>query len=82
MIYTIIYVLFAIILIPLALKSVSEKNLLHSVIYLFVFLVVLSGLFIFLGASIVGAVEVLVFVGEVTALTVFTLMLTGGKEYE
>ena len=47
-----------------------------------VFLVMLSALFIFLGGSIIGAVELLVFVGAVVTLLVFTLMLSGGKELE
>jgi NADH-quinone oxidoreductase subunit J len=81
-IYTIVLILFAIILIPLALKTVAEKNLTHSAVYLMVFLVILSALFIFLGGSIIGAVELLVFVGAVVTLLVFTLMLSGGKELE
>lgn len=82
MIYTIITIIFAIILIPLALKTVAEKNLSHSAVYLMAFLVILSAMFIFLGGSIVGAIELLVFVGAVVTLLVFTLMLTGGKELE
>ena len=82
MIYTIIFIIFALILVPLAIKTVSEKNLAHSAVYLMAFLIVLSALFIFLGGSIVGATELLVFVGAVVTLMVFTLMLTGGKELE
>ena len=82
MIYTIIFLIFAIILIPLAMKTVSEKNLNHSAVYLMAFLFVLSALFIFLGGSIVGAIELLVFIGAVVTLIVFSLMLTGGKEVE
>lgn len=82
MIFTIIFLVFAIILIPLALKAVSDKNLTHSAVYLMAFLFVLSALFIFLGGSIVGAIEMLVFIGAVVTLIVFSLMLTGGKEIE
>ena len=82
MIYTIIFLIFAIIMIPLAIKAVSDKNITHSAIYLMAFLFVLSASFIFLGASIVGAVELLVFIGAVVTLLVFTIMLTGGKELE
>ncbi|MEM0158067.1 MAG: NADH-quinone oxidoreductase subunit J [Thermoplasmataceae archaeon] len=82
MIFTIIFLIFAVILIPLALKTVSERNLTHSAIYLMVFLFILSALFIYLGGSIVGAIELLVFVGAVVTLLVFTLMLTGGREVE
>ncbi len=82
MIYTLIFIIFAIIMIPLAMKAVSDKNITHAAIYLMAFLFVLSASFIFLGASIVGAVELLVFIGAVVTLLVFTIMLTGGKELE
>lgn len=82
MIFTIIFLIFAVMLIPLAIRAVSAQNLTHSALYLMSFLFVLSALFIFLGASIVGAVELLVFIGAVVTLLVFTIMLTGGKELE
>ena len=82
MIFSIIFVIFAAILVILALITISAKNLVHSSVWLMIFLFVLSALFIFLGGSIVGAVELLVFVGVVVTLLVFTLMLTGGKEIE
>lgn len=82
MIFTIIFLIFAVILVPLAMKAVSDQNITHSAIYLTAFLFVLSALFIFLGASIVGAIELLVFIGAVVTLIVFTIMLTGGKELE
>lgn len=80
--YTIIFIIFAIILVPLALQTIREKNLVHSAVYLTVFLFVLASLFIFLRASIVGGIELLVYVGAVVTLLIFTLMLTGGKEIE
>lgn len=82
MIYTIILLIFAVLTIPMAAKAVSDKNLTHSAIYLMLFMFMLAALFIFLGASLVGAVELLVFIGAVVTLLVFTIMLTGGKELE
>lgn len=82
MIDTIIFLVFAVILIPMALQALRAKNLVHSSVYLMVFLFVLASLFIFLGASIVGSIELLVYVGAVVTLLIFTLMLTGGKEIE
>ncbi|WP_171823399.1 hypothetical protein [Thermogymnomonas acidicola] len=54
MIYTIIYVIFAIIVIVFSILAVRDRNLIHSAIYLMIFLFVLAALFIFLGASLVG----------------------------
>ena len=79
---TIIFMVFAIIMIPMALQAIRSKNLVHSSVYLMCFLFVLASLYIFLGASIVGAIELLVYVGAVLTLMIFTLMLTGGKEVE
>ncbi|GGM65952.1 hypothetical protein GCM10007108_00290 [Thermogymnomonas acidicola] len=82
MIYTIIYVIFAIIVIVFSILAVRDRNLIHSAIYLMIFLFVLAALFIFLGASLVGSIELLVYVGAIVTLLVFSLMLTGGKEVE
>ncbi|SJK85488.1 NADH-quinone oxidoreductase subunit J [Cuniculiplasma divulgatum] len=82
MIFTIITIIFAIILIVLAAISVEEKDIVRSIIFLMAFLFVLSANFIFLGATLVGAIELLVYVGAVSALLVFTMMITGGKEIE
>ena len=82
MIFTIITVIFAIILVVLAAISVEQKDIVRSIIFLMAFLFVLSANFIFLGATLVGAIELLVYVGAVSALLVFTMMITGGKEIE
>ena len=82
MIFTIITIIFAIILIVLSAISVEEKDIVRSIIFLMAFLFVLSANFIFLGATLVGAIELLVYVGAVSALLVFTMMITGGKEIE
>ena len=82
MIFTIITIIFAIILIVLAAISVEQKDIVRSIIFLMAFLFVLSANFIFLGATLIGAIELLVYVGAVSALLVFTMMITGGKEIE
>ncbi|MCL4322830.1 MAG: NADH-quinone oxidoreductase subunit J [Candidatus Thermoplasmatota archaeon] len=82
MIFTLITIIFAIILIILAAISVEQKDIVRSIIFLMAFLFVLSANFIFLGATLIGAIELLVYVGAVSALLVFTMMITGGKEIE
>ena len=82
MIFTLITIIFAIILIILAAISVEQKVIVRSIIFLMAFLFVLSANFIFLGATLIGAIELLVYVGAVSALLVFTMMITGGKEIE
>ncbi|MHB1708197.1 MAG: NADH-quinone oxidoreductase subunit J [Thermoplasmataceae archaeon] len=82
MIDTIIIVIFGIIMIVFAALAVNSKNIVHSAVWLMMFLFTIAASFIFLGASLVGAIELLVFVGAIVTLLVFTLMLTGGKEVE
>ncbi|MHB1493297.1 MAG: NADH-quinone oxidoreductase subunit J [Thermoplasmataceae archaeon] len=82
MIYNLILLAFGVLLAIFAAKAVAEKDILRSIIWLMVFLFAISASFIFLGATLVGAIELLVYVGAVSSLLVFTVMLTGGKEIE
>ena len=82
MIFDIILVIFGIILALFALKAISEKDILRAIIWLMVFLFTISASFIYLGATLIGAIELLVYVGAVSSLLVFTIMLTGGREIE
>jgi NADH-quinone oxidoreductase subunit J len=82
MIFTIIFLIFTIIMMVTAILAVREKNIVHSVVYLMIFLFGVGSLFIFMGADFLGAIELLVYVGAVVTLIAFTLMLTGGKEVE
>ncbi|MHB8371205.1 MAG: NADH-quinone oxidoreductase subunit J [Thermoplasmataceae archaeon] len=82
MIYNIILIIFGIILAVFAAKAVSEKDILRAIIWLMIFLFTISASFIFMGATLIGSIELLVYVGAVTSLMVFTIMLTGGKEIE
>lgn len=80
MIYTVLFVIFGIILVVSAIKAVSERNIVHSAVWLLFFMVSVASLFFFLGASFIGSVELLVYVGAIVSLLVFTLMLTGGED--
>ncbi len=80
--YYIVFFIFAILLVILAFMVISSRRLIHSSIYLLIFLILLSGLFISLGLSFVGSVELLVYAGAIVTLLVFTLMLTGGEDVE
>lgn len=82
MIFDIIAIVFGIILIILSVVSIEQKNIVRSLIFLMAFLFVLSADFIFMGATLVGAIELLVYVGAISALLLFTMMITGGKEIE
>jgi NADH-quinone oxidoreductase subunit J len=82
MIYTIIFLILSAIAIIMALSAISSKNLIHSSIFLFMLMIVFSSIFIFLGLTFVGSIELLVYTGSIVILIVFVLMLTGGKDVE
>ncbi len=80
MIYTIFFLIFGAIIVISALKAVTDKNIVHSAVWLMFFMVSAASLFFFLGASFIGAVELLVYVGAIVSLMVFSLMLTSGED--
>ena len=82
MIFTIIFLIFAILLIFTSIKAVHDKNIVHSATWLMFFLFSMAGVFVLLGASLIASIELLVYVGAIVTVLVFTLMLTGGKEFE
>ncbi len=82
MIYTIIFLIFAALMVFFAARAVGAKNIVHSVVWLMLFLFTLSITFIYMGTDLVGSIELLVYVGAIVTLLAFTLMLTGGKEVE
>ncbi len=82
MIFTVIFLIFSVILGITAIMAVREKNIVHSAVYLMIFLFGVGSLFIFMGVDFLGTIELLVYVGAVVTLIAFTLMLTGGKEVE
>lgn len=82
MIFTIIFLIFAILLIFTSIKAVQDRNIVHSATWLMFFLFSMAGVFVFLGASLIASIELLVYVGAIVTVLIFTLMLTGGKEFE
>ena len=82
MISTIIFLALAALAVIMALAAISSKNLIHSSIFLFILMLVFSSIFILIGLSFLGSIELLVYTGSIVILIVFVLMLTGGKDVE
>lgn len=59
-----------------ALMVVSLKNVFHAALALILCLFCIAGLFILLNAEFLAAVQVLVYVGAVSILIIFAIMLT------
>ena len=55
---------------------VSLKNIFHSALFLVLCLFSVAGIYILLSAEFVAAVQVLIYVGAITVLLIFAIMLT------
>lgn len=65
-----------------AVAAVTLRNLVHSVLATAVSFAGLAGLYLQLNAQFVGFAQVLVYIGAVSILIVFAILLTGGSEPE
>lgn len=72
---TIFYILAAII-IGSAVMVVSMKNIFHSALFLVLCFFSVAGIYILLEAEFLAAVQILIYVGAITILMIFAIMLT------
>jgi NADH-quinone oxidoreductase subunit J len=72
----VIFVLLAVITLGAAVMVVTSRNLLHSALWLIVSFFGIAGVFILLHAEFLAVVQVLVYVGAISMLIIFAIMLT------
>ena len=73
---TLIFWIFAVVLVVAALMVVSLRNIVHSALALVVVFAGAAGIYVLLNAEFIAIVQVLIYVGAVTILILFALMLT------
>jgi NADH-quinone oxidoreductase subunit J len=78
----VVFLIISIITIFSSIMVVQAKKLVHSAVYLAGTLIGTAGLFILLKAEFVAWIQVLVYVGAVITLILFTIMLTRKGEEE
>jgi NADH-quinone oxidoreductase subunit J len=66
----------AFLIIASAIFVVSSKNIFHSAIFLVLALFGVAGIFVLLDAPFLAAVQVLIYVGAISMLMIFAVMLT------
>jgi NADH-quinone oxidoreductase subunit J len=71
-----IFVVLALIGIGAALRLVTAKNVVHAALYLVVTLGTVAAVFLLLAAEFVAWVQILIYVGAIVVLLLFSLMLT------
>lgn len=59
-----------------ALLVVTLKNIFHSALFLVLTLFSVAGIYVLLGAEFLAGVQVLIYVGAITILMIFAIMLT------
>lgn len=73
------FVIVSLLMLMGALAAAVIRPLIHAVLCLVVAFIGMAVLFFLLGAEFVGLVQVLVYVGAVAVLVMFTVLLTRGK---
>jgi NADH-quinone oxidoreductase subunit J len=71
-----VFIILSIITLGAALAIVTSKNLFHSALFLILSFVGVAGLYILLEAGFLAAVQILVYVGAISILIIFAIMLT------
>ena len=59
-----------------AIRLVTAKNVVHAALYLVVTLATIGGMYVVLAAEFLAFVQVLIYVGAIVVLLLFSLMLT------
>jgi NADH-quinone oxidoreductase subunit J len=72
----VVFIILSIITLGAALAVVSSKNLFHSALFLILSFVGVAGLYILLEAGFLAAVQILIYVGAISILIIFAIMLT------
>jgi NADH-quinone oxidoreductase subunit J len=67
---------FAAVMVVAALRMVTNRNIVHSALYLVVVLAGVAGIYILLAAEFIAIVQVLIYLGAVVVLFLFGIMLT------
>lgn len=73
---TLVFWIFAVILIGSALMVVALRNIVHSAIALVLLFAMAAGIYVLLNAQFIAIVQILIYAGAVTILILFALMLT------
>jgi NADH-quinone oxidoreductase subunit J len=71
-----IFIILSTITLGAALAVVTSKNLFHSALFLILSFVGVAGLYVLLEAGFLAAVQILVYVGAISILIIFAIMLT------
>ncbi len=75
----VLFVLFAVVMLGSALLVVTLRDIIRSGLAMIVCFAALAGLYVLLGSPILAATQVLVYIGAISVLVLFAIMLTQTK---
>lgn len=78
----IIFLYFAIVIVTTTLLTVTRKNYIHSIMWMLLLFLHIGGLYLFLNAEFLGAIQVIVYAGAILVIFVFVIMLLNLKDIE
>ncbi len=73
---TLVFWIIAVILVGSALAVVGLRNIVHSALSLVIVFAMAAGIYLLLNAEFIGIVQILIYVGAITILILFAIMLT------
>ena len=82
MIVEVVFILMALIILVSGVMVLRTKELIHATVWLALLLLGVAGVFLTLGGEFLAVIQVLVYVGAVITLILFTVMLTIPEEPE
>ena len=71
-----VFVLLSGVILGASLRVVLAEEVMHAVVFLSLALLSVAGIYLTLGAEVLASIQVLVYVGAVVTLILFTVMLT------
>jgi len=71
---------FAIVMVVLSLLIITRKNPVHSVLWTLVLFFHIAGMYIFLNAEFLAAVQIIIYAGAILVLFLFVIMMLNFKE--
>ena len=78
----IFFIYFAVAMTTLSLLVVTRKNPVHSVLWMLVLFLHIAGLYLFLNAEFLAAVQIIVYAGAILVLFLFVIMLLNLRKEE
>ena len=75
-----VFYFFAVLAVAAAVQVVSQKNAMHSVLYLAFTVLAISGIFFTLHAEYLGAIQILVYASGIVVLYIFVIIIVNLKE--